>query len=305
MDFAGVAFVGEGALRHTEDDLCASVIEDYEVVVGGVDGESFDFTCASEVAHFAEEFYTSCHGSACDFAGTSYDFTVFDFYAIGVFFDGFCSVDKSGVGHCCDVGDVDVVGDVVGGFAVVGGEEDFTVGDKDALAPVGCGSALHFGVILSGFEAVAVNVAAVNPVAHPYHVFLAVDCKSGAFYLSGFGAPGDGAFPLEGVGVVNVDGDVVTAAVFEFLVAGVDFAVVNVDIAEVVSEFGVLEGLVVFHYDVALFVVLVEYACVGDVVVVFVDGDALTSCYGDDFFESVLGAEVLRANGHAEAAKGQ
>ncbi len=69
----------------------------------------------------------------------------------------------------------------------------------------------------------------------------------------------------------------------KFLVTGVDFAVEDVDIAEVVGLFWVSERLIVLHNEVALLVILVECARVGHVVVVLVNGNTCRPATGMTF----------------------
>ena len=98
-------------------------------------------------------------------------------------------------------------------------------------------------MIFTGGEVVAVGIAAVYPVGHPYHVSVAVDSYSRHFDLAAFRTPRQIAFPLESVGVVDGNSDVVASAIFEFFYAAVDFSIPYIYVSEMVCYFGMLKWL--------------------------------------------------------------
>jgi hypothetical protein len=88
---------------------------------------------------------------------------------------------------------------------------------------------------------------------------------------------------------VDRDLDVFTFAVHEVFSAAVDFAVVNVDITEVVSCYRVSSERVFVDFDeVPVSVVFSERFAAGYIVVLFVSTDTLTTFYLMNVNESVV-----------------
>ena len=198
-----------------------------------------------------------------------------------------------------DVSHIDIIRNIVQRFAIIRGEQHFSIGDENTLTPVRSRTALHFGIVLSGFQAIAIYVTAIYPVRHPNHIFLPINSKTWNLYLSWFRRPRQIAFPFQSLCIVNRYGDIITTSVFEFFNTAVNFSIVDIDITEVVGNFGILERLIVLHHQISLFVVFVQYFGVGNIVVIAIDSNSLTSGNRNHFFQPVFWTEMLCIYWHA------
>ena len=156
----------------------------------------------------------------------------------------------------------------------------------------------NVGVVLLGSQAVGIHITAVNPVAQPHEALLTVDCNTRNLDLARLGRPRNILDPLQSLGVVDRDADVLATAQVEVLVAGIYLAVVNVDVAKVVGQLRMWEqavfvGLYTLLHQVPVVVKLVETAGVGDVEIILIGCDALTSGNLNHLLEAILCAQVL------------
>ena len=97
---------------------------------------------------------------------------------------------------------------------------------------------MELSAVPSGFQVVAVDVAAVHPVGHPDQPVVRIDHHGAHLHLSRLGLPVDRAQVAQRLGVVDGDLDLASLSVLEPLDTGVEFALVNVDVADVVGRFG-------------------------------------------------------------------
>ncbi len=142
MDLPVVAWVK--ALRHAEDDPCASVGHHDEITVLGIHRKPLYLTGQDEIVHRAEQRYLTC---------------------LQIYL-------------------VKVVRLVFLGVTVIAGDEHLPVHAVDTLLESRGGGECQIPEVLPGLEVVAVKFRALYPVGHPDLLAVTVNGEAAAFDLA-------------------------------------------------------------------------------------------------------------------------
>lgn len=184
------------------------------------------------------------------------------------------------VGLVRDIDAVQIVRLVEIRIAVVRGDEQLALPVMDALNLLRYGLQVHLAQVFAGVQAVFINITPAflaYPGDHPYRALVGIDANAGHFLLSAGRLEAERALELERFSIVNGNLDILADAVHEILGTDKNFAVENVDAANVIGRNRVaVKRRLIGKQQLAVLVVLVECFAAADVVVIAVAGNALT-----------------------------